>query len=264
MVILLATKRRVYCKFCNAYFYDVADLVAHLEKEHGDMIPEDMDAWQFAYFLRTGKKAGSCVVCKKPTTWNDKTHKYNRFCNNQKCKEKYVETFKSRMIGKYGKTNLLNDPEQQRIMLAKRKISGEYLWRDHVHKSNYVGSYEKSFLEFLDKVLAFDPTDVISPSPHTYYYEYNGERHFYIPDFFITSLNLEVEIKDGGDNPNKMKKIQEVDKVKEALKDEVMKSNMSTFNYIKIVDKKNEKFLAFLEKMKENYYEGIDEHIVML
>jgi hypothetical protein len=39
---------------------------------------------------------------------------------------------------------------------------------------------------------------------------------------------------------------------------------MSTFNYIKIVDKKNEKFLAFLEKMKENYYEGIDEHIVML
>ena len=168
------------------------------------------------------------------------------------------------MIGKYGKTNLLNDPEQQRIMLAKRKISGEYVWRDHVHKSVYVGSYERSFLEFLDKTLAFDPTDVISPSPHTYYYMYNGEKHFYIPDFFITSLNLEVEIKDGGSNPNTMKKIQEVDKVKEALKDEVMKSNMNSFNYIKIVDKRNEKMIAFLEQMKTNYYENIDGNIIML
>ena len=260
----MATKRRVYCKFCNTFYYDVADLVAHIEKEHGDMIPEDMDAWQFCYFLRTGRKNGNCIMCKKPTSWNDKTHKYNRFCTNPKCKQKYVETFKKRMVGKYGKTNLLSDPEQQRLMLAKRKISGEYLWRDHSHKSVYVGSYEKSFLEFLDKTLGFDPSDVLSPSPHTYYYMYNGEKHFYIPDFFITSLNLEVEIKDGGSNPNTMKKIQEVDKVKERLKDEVMSSNRNTFNYIKIVDKRNEKFLSFLDKMKENYYEGIDENIVML
>lgn len=260
----MATKRRVYCKFCNNYFYDVADLVAHIEKEHGELIPEDMDAWQFTYFLRTGKKEGKCIMCKHPTTWNDKTHKYNRFCNNPKCKEKYVKTFQNRMISKYGKTNLLNDPEQQRLMLAKRKISGKYLWRDHIHESVYVGSYEKSFLEFLDKTLNFDPADVISPSPHTYFYMYNNEKHFYIPDFFITSLNLEVEIKDGGNNPNMMPKILAVDKAKEKIKDELMSSNRSSFNYIKIVDKNNMKFLDYLDKAKENYYEGITEHIVML
>lgn len=260
----MSTKRRVYCKFCDQFFYDIADLVAHVEKEHYELIPEDMDAWQFTYFIRTGKKAGSCIICKKPTTWNDKTHKYNRFCNNPKCKKKYVETFQKRMIGKYGKTNLLNDPVQQRLMLARRKISGKYLWRDHVHESVYTGSYEKSFLEFLDKILNFDPEDVISPSPHTYYYTYNNESHFYIPDFYITSLNLEVEIKDGGSNPNTMKKIVEVDKEKEKLKDAIMSSNRNTFNYIKIVDKKNEKLLSYLEKAKENYYEGITDSIVML
>ena len=56
----------------------------------------------------------------------------------------------------------------------------------------------------------------------------------------------------------------DVDKVKEKLKDELMSSNRSTFNYIKIVDKQNEKLLTFLEIAKERYFDGNDEHIVML
>ena len=92
------------------------------------------------------------------------------------------------MIGKYGKVTLLNDPAQQKIMLSHRSISGYYVWRDYKHKSSYTGSYEKAFLEFLDLDLNFDPEDVMSPSPHTYYYEYEGKKHFYIPDFFIPSL----------------------------------------------------------------------------
>lgn len=66
--------------------------------------------------------------------------------------------------------------------------------------------------------MEFDSDDIFAPSPHTYYYEYEGTKHFYIPDFFIGSLNLEVEIKDGGDNPNNHHKIQAVDKVKEEKK----------------------------------------------
>ena len=31
------------------------------------------------------------------------TNKYNRFCGDPKCKEKYVEIMKGRMIAKYGK-----------------------------------------------------------------------------------------------------------------------------------------------------------------
>ena len=241
-------RRRIYCKHCDFFCYSPDDFVSH--------------GYQYCYYLRTGRTHGNCVVCKQPTTWNTKTHKYNRFCNNPKCKEKYRQIFKDRMIGKYGKTTLLNDPEQQKKMLANRSISGTYTWRDHISTSQYTGSYEKSFLEFLDEILEFDPKDVMSPSPHTYYYIYEGKKHFYIPDFFIPSLELEIEVKDGGDNPNMHHKIQEVDKEKERLKDEVMKNNQ--YNYIKIVNKENTKFFKFLDEAKIRNFNGDTSKIIML
>ena len=256
------TKRRIYCTMCDFFCYEPEDFVSHLERAHDEAIPEDMTPWHFAYYLRTGKQHGNCVVCKKETTWNESTHKYNRFCDNPACKQKYRETFKKRMIGKYGKTHLLNDPNMQKKMLANRHISGMYQWRDHVTETPFTGTYEKNFLEFLDYVLNFDPNDVMAPSPHTYYYEYEGEKHFYIPDFFIPSLNVEIEIKDGGDNPNNHHKIQDVDKVKERLKDEVMMKNQ--FHYIKIVNKENEKFLEFLQRLKAQVFEKKEEKVIML
>jgi len=255
-------KRRIYCKFCYYFCYEADDFVSHLEKHHDEMIPEDMSPWQFSYYLRTGKTHGNCVICKGKTSWNEKTHKYNRLCEKPKCKETYVNIFKNRMIGKYGKTTLLNDPEQQKKMLANRQISGEYTWRDHVHKTTYTGSYEKSFLEFLDVVMNFDPNDIIAPSPHTYWYMYEGQKHFYIPDFFIPSLELEIEIKDGGDNPNMHSKIQNVDKVKEKLKDDVMMNNQ--FNYIKIVNKDNSALFKFLELAKEREFDKVQKPIFII
>lgn len=255
-------KRRIYCKFCDFFCYDPDDFVSHLEKHHSELIPEDMDGWQFSYYLRTGKKNGSCVVCKSPTEWNPKTHKYNRFCKNPKCKEKYIAEFKHRMIKKYGKTTLLNDPEQQKKMLSHRKISGVYLWSDHIHKTPYTGSYELNFLEFLDHIMNFDPEDVMAPSPHTYYYIFDNKSHFYIPDFFIPSLGVEIEIKDGGDNENKHHKIQSVDKKKEYEKDMTMSHN--AFHYLKIVNKENGKFFTFLERMKEVTFYDSKEKIVLL
>lgn len=255
------------CKFCDRRFTEPKQYIAHLEQQHSDMIPEDMGANQFFYFLKTGKTHGSCVMCKGNTEWNDKSNKYHRFCDNPKCKDKYREMFKNRMIGKYGKVTLLNDPEQQRKMLANRSISSEYTWSDKVHRIPYTGTYELSFLEFLDYVLDFDPTDIMSPSPHTYYYVYEGSEHFYIPDFFIPSLNLEVEIKDGDENTvgaNKHPKILAVDRVKEALKDTVMKSNINNFSYLKIINKENEKFLKFLEVAKQNVADGKDNRQIFM
>lgn len=256
--------KTIKCNFCDARFQDANQIIEHLEQKHPDMIPKDMSAGQYWYFLKTGKENGSCVICHKPTEWNPKTNKYKRFCNNPKCKEAYIKTFQNRMIGKYGKVTLLNDPEQQKKMLSHRKISNEYVWSDRVHKTLYTGTYELSFLEFLDKIMDFDPDDVIAPSPHTYTYIYEGAPHFYIPDFFIPSLNLEIEIKDGGDNMNQHPKIQAVDKVKEKLKDEVMASNSKNFNYLKIVNKDNKIFFKYLEKAKENFITGQDKPIVML
>lgn len=250
------------CKYCDRYFDEVDQYVAHLEKDHSELIPEDMTPFQFYYYLKTGKKNGKCVICGKPTLWNDKTHKYKRFCENPNCKEKYKETFRNRMIGVYGKVSLLNDPEHQKKMLAGRRISGRYRWSDG-EKIPYTGSYELSFLVFLDLIMDFDSSDVMAPSPHTYYYTYEGEKHFYIPDFFIPSLNLEIEIKDGGDNPNNHQKIQAVDKVKERLKDNVMKSNSNNFNYLKIVNKENKKFFKYLEVAKEQVSMGKEKPIYM-
>lgn len=243
--------KKIHCKFCERMLKDEESYATHLENCHPDMIPPDMHGDQFVYFLRTGKTEGKCIMCGKPTGWNEKTHKYHRFCKNPKCKDKYREEFKKRMIGKYGKTTLLDDPEQQKIMLSRRKISNVYTWSNHEVELQYTGTYERDFLEFLDNVMNFDPSDVMAPSPHTYYYVYENKRHFYIPDFFIPSLDLEIEIKDGGDNQNMHPKIQAVDKVKEKLKDDVMCSNPA-FNYLKITNKDNMKFFKFLDAMWQN------------
>ena len=256
-------KSRLKCKFCDSYHNDVDAYVAHLESKHHDIIPENMDPWQFYYFLKTGKRGGRCIMCNNPTKWNSVTHKYFRFCDNPKCKDRYREEFKKRMIGKYGKVSLLDDPEQQKKMLANRSISGEYMWSTSQGTKTYTGSYEHDFLEFLDKFMQFEYDDVMSPSPHTYWYTYNNEKHFYIPDFFIPSLGLEVEVKDGGDNPNMHHKIQAVDKVKEKLKDQVMVTNKA-YHYIKIINKNNRTFLDFLERVKYNTECGREDEKVYI
>ena len=76
-------------------------------------------------------------------------------------------------------------------------------------------------------------------------------------------MNLEIEIKDGGDNPNMHHKIQDVDKVKEKLKDDVVIS--SKINYLKIYNKENNRFLKYLNEMNDNIYNNDKEkQIVMI
>lgn len=245
---MMPRTKKMRCPFCDYIAQDGQHLITHLERKHIDEIPDTMKPTQYVYFLKTGKENGRCVICGNPTGWNDVTGKYKRFCENPKCKEKYRETFKNRMINRYGKTTLLNDPAQQKIMLANRSISGEYTWSDHIHKFPYTGTYELDFLKFLDECLNMDPEDLMAPSPHTYYYKYNGETHFYIPDFFIPSLNLELEIKT---HENMHHKIQAVDVVKERLKDQVMNGNKNTFDYLKIVDKNYFSLLNYFQRAKE-------------
>ena len=248
------------CPLCGNAYKEIEDLYLHIEEVHSEVIPEDYTPARYLYQLKTGKTHGTCVMCKKPTEWNERTNKYHRFCDNPKCKEQYREIFKERMIGKHGKVTLLDDPEHQKKMLANRRISGTYNMNGK--EIGYTGTYELDFLKMLDMVLDWDENDIISPSPHTYWYEYDGRRHFYIPDFYIPSLNLEVEIKDGGDNPNNHWKIQAVDKEKERLKDEVMKTG--TTSYIKVVNKQYGGFFTLLNKAKQNFTNGMKEKPIIL
>lgn len=239
------------CKICKKKFTELTGLYNHIEYKHKEMIPKNMSVQQYYYYMKTGKSNGNCVMCKQPTSWNGNTNKYNRFCDDPKCKEEYAKEFKKRMIGKYGKVHLLNDPEKQREMLAKRKISGKYRW-DNGKETTYTGSYELDFLKTLDGFFDWDPSDIMMPSPHNYVYKYQGEDKIYIPDVFIPSLDLEIEIKDGGDNPNRHHKIQDVDKVKEKNKDEVMMSQKA-FHYIKITNKNYTNFFNFLAEAKASF-----------
>lgn len=197
-------------------------------------------------------KEGSCVECKSPTDWNEGTQKYERYCKNPACKQKYIQRAKSRMVTKYGKEHILDDPDVQRRMQASKKISGKYRFEDG-GVVEFVGSYEEAFLMMLDN-FGFSSNDIIGPSPNTYYYDYVNEndkenegRKFYIPDFFIPSLNLEVEIKT---QLNTHHKIQAVDKVKEKLKDEMMAS-IPNISYLKLSDKDYTSFFKLLLDIRE-------------
>ena len=213
---------------------------------HSDEIPKGMEADQFYYDLTHHNQKTHCVICKRETPWNERTHKYHRLCGSPACKEKNRKIFQERMMRIHGTDNLASDPEHQRKMLHGRSISDVYTWSTG-GETEYVGTYEKDFLSVCDNLLNLHQTDVI-PSPHTYKYEYHDKTHFYIPDFFIPDILLEVEIKDGGDNPNMHPKIQEVDKVKEKLKDLVL-INQHEYHYIKIINKNYKNFITLVNKL---------------
>lgn len=242
------------CPACGMKYQSLTTWANHLTKQHPNQIPNGFTPAQYFYFLQTGKDHGTCIVCKNPTKWNEATGKYDRFCENPNCKKEYREVFKKRMIGKYGKSTLLDDPAQQRKMLAGKKNSGMYEFADG-GKVEFVSTYEKDFLQMLDKFLHFSSGDIMGPSPHTYYYEYknpddveNEGKKFYIPDYYIPSINLEIEIKQ---NTSTHPKILKIDKVKEKEKDAMMKT-IRGVRYIKIMDKDYSEFFDLLLKLKED------------
>lgn len=222
------------------------NMANHLEREHEEEIPEGQSPGEYLYLTEHEGQPRKCMICKKPTEWNPKTNKYNAFCS-EKCKEEYVKLAKARMKKVYGKECILDDPEVQKSMLANRSISGKYMFSDGGIVT-YTGSYELDFCKMMDSFLQFNSTDIIMPSPHEYIYKYENKNHFYFPDAFITSIGLEIEIKDGGDNPNMHHKIQDVDKVKEKLKDDVLKAQ-TEFHYIKIENKDYRDFFNLLERI---------------
>lgn len=216
----------------------------HYDTVHKHLLPPDMDGYRWFYYLLTKKDKGSCIECHGETDFNKVTMKYSRFCNNPACKQKYKQERDRRMIAKYGKVHLLDDPEMQKKMQQGRRIAGTYTWSDGSVKLPYLSSYEKDFFKMLDEVLHWPSSDIIAPSPHTYVYDYQGKKHFYMPDAFIPSLNLEVEIKDDGSALN----ISQESRDKDVLKDELMRSLSNLFNYIKIV---NKDYTQFNEMIKE-------------
>ena len=241
------------CPICKKKYKTLSGWGEHMKTIHPESIPEGYSISRYFYYIKTGKTAGKCRTCGKPTPWNEQSMKYDQYCTNPECKKAYVRIAKQRMIDTYGKVHLLDDPEHQKKMLENRKISGKYRFPDGT-EFGYVGNYEKNFLEMMDKLMSWHTNDLMAPSPHTYYYDYknskdkdNEGRKFYIPDFYIPSLNLEIEIKQ---QTSTNQAYNDINKVKEKQKDEIMKKNPNV-NYLKINDNNFAPFFQFLMDAKE-------------
>jgi hypothetical protein len=219
-----------------------------MEIEHKEQLGNFSPA-QFYFNAKYGKNKGKCIICRRDTKFNETTEKYERICDRKdtKCREVYRKLFMERMK-KAGKENQMTDPEHQKKMLAGRKISGTYKWSTGDYEFKYTGSYERDFLEFLDLVMSWDnPSDIMLPAPQIFKYKgKDGKEHFYIPDVYITSLNLIVEIKSA---ENKHYRLRDIEI--ENLKDDILGN--SGYNYIKILDKNYSTFFNYLiERKKES------------
>lgn len=233
--------RNTKCIFCNAVFNDKHKFCNHIAMRHNDQVPEEYEPLEWAYSLLVHKEPGrKCTQCKQnPVHFNQDTLKYERLCDNPKCKEAYVQMMKSRMRNVYGKEHLLNDADMQRKMLANHANAKDYVWDDQ-HKFRIIGSYEEDFLKHLQQ-LDWSPNDIVAPSPNTYTYKWqDGTEHIYIPDFYIPSLALEVEIKESDNTHPRMEHAREIEHLKD--KRMVYESGQSGIHYIKIVDKNYNEF----------------------
>ena len=234
------------CPFCSNR-EGRHDLAQHIAEEHEELIPSGMSPNQMAFNIINHKTEnhGVCVVCKQPTSWNENSCKYNRLCGKESCRKALREMYKKNMVKVHGTTTLLNDPEHQERMLAHRRISGTYRFKDggrHI----YTGSYEQKTLEFLDQVMGFHSQDILSPGP-ILEYKYKGETLKWITDILIIPLNLIIEVKDGGDNKNKI--IDDNVRNKTLAKEEMI-TNLGKFHYLRLTNNNFEQLIQIIAEIK--------------
>ena len=231
------------------------DLIDHIDHNHRELIPEGWTASRLAFKIIRHKDHGTCVVCKGETEWNEKRGKYQRLCNNPQCRKALREEALKNHIKVYNCPTLLNDMEHQDKMLKGRHISGEYTFRDG-GKISYVGSFEKKFLEFMDTVLECDSKDIMEPGP-VLEYRYNGKTHKWITDFLYIPYNLIIEVKDGGDNPNK--KTMEDTRGREKSKDKMI-TNLGTYNYLKLTNNNFRQLMSIFADLKQQMIDDTGEN----
>lgn len=249
------TSKKYKCPYCD-YRGIRSDVIHHVDKKHEELIPEGYTAARAVYDFINKTDHGTCMICKSPVyEWNDKINRYYNLCKNPACKAKVREIALERHMRVYNKPHLLDDPEMQEKMLANRKISGTYRFRDGT-KHTYTGTYEKNALEFMDKVLEIPGTDIQSPGP-VLEYEYGGKTHKWITDIYYIPANLLIEVKDGGSNPNNRSMTSYREK---QVAKETMVTNLGKFNYIRLTNNDFSQLLEILADMKEGALTEDDDH----
>ena len=253
--------RRYKCPYCEKRL-ERKPLIDHIDKEHEEMIPDGYTAARVVYNMVNKTDHGTCRVCKSNTPWNEKAGRYDVLCGDPKCKEHMREQYKQNMLRVKGTYNILNDPEQQKKMLANRSISGTYKFTDG-GVLTYTGSYEKKCLEFMDLVMQIPSKDILSPGP-TLEYEYNGEKHFYITDFYYIPYNLIIEVKDGGDNPNTKHTQGMITSREKTIEKEHLITSSGEYNYIRLTNNNFAQLIDVFMNIKMALLNGDSKKVIKI
>ena len=187
-------QRKYKCPYCEQK-YERSKLHIHIQNKHENLIPEGYTALRVAFNTINNKTEGHCIMCGKVSDWNEDKGRYERLCNDPKCHEAYKRMAAERNKKKYGAERLQSDhryaEEVQRKALQGRRIAGKYKFADG-GEIEYLGAYERRFLEFMDKIMNCKSEDIAAPGP-TIKYTWNGSEHLYISDFYYIPYNLRTQ-----------------------------------------------------------------------
>ena len=236
--------KKILCPYCNKT-YEVRNLPSHIDTKHPDEIPEGFTPLQITYHLVNKYPFDYrrlCRICKRPTSWDENKGRYNFLCDDPNCKKKWIVIMKQRI----GDSNPTNNQEGLKKMLAARKISGTYKFTSG-GELTYTGSYELETLKFLDTVLEVKVEDLQVPGP-VLQYEFNNQTHIYITDIYYRPYNLIIEVKDGGNNPNKNQAMI-VTRAKQIAKEKYIIQN-TNYNYLRLTDKNFSQLMAVFADLK--------------
>lgn len=256
----MAKRIKTYkCPYCDKRM-DRESLILHINHKHEEMIPEGYTARRVVFNMINNKTEGHCIICHKPTKWNEQAGHYDRYCGDPKC----IAAARKQYLDNIHKVDIdyefARDPEHQKKMLAGRKISGEYKFKDGGVRT-YTGSYEKNLLEMADKILNIPSQYIYTPGP-TLQYTYNGETHNWITDQYWEPWNLIIEVKDGGTKPN-TREMPEY-RTKQLCK-EVMITDKGEYNYLRLTNNQFPQLIEILmEIKKENMFGNWDKPIVKI
>ena len=250
----MAYDRKYLCPYCQRKI-PKSKLVTHLGRIHADSLPKDFTPLQTAYHIinnRPLEYRRKCRICNAPTAWDENKGRYNFLCGNPACDKAWSDKMKATMGDKYGAYRPTATPEGLKMMLASRKISGTYKFRDG-HEFTYTGSYELETLKFLDQVMEVKSEDLQVPGP-VLNYEFQGKMHMYITDMYYIPYNLIIEIKDGGNNPNTNPSLVETRAKQMAKENWIIKK--TEYNYLRLTDKDTSQLFNIFAELKLNLVEN--------
>jgi len=231
------------CPDCQLKFTSIESLINHIDEKHKDKIPDGISTKRYIFNRKYNKTIGECVIDKLETLWNEDKGHYERYCSDR-CRLIARRRFVNNCKRTLGTENPAADPEHQMKAIKGRSNSGVYTFKSS-GIIGYSSSYELDFLKFIDEDMSIKSSEIEQCSI-IFNIIMDNVKKFHIPDFYMPTYNLIINIKDGGDNPNNNPNVAGDGHLRQRLADASIITN-GHYNYIKIVNKEYANFVNLIE-----------------